>query len=62
LEEGELPLALSLKQQFPTKLHFFPPLPTIDKKNRPRKPFFDVFPFPVKDLGGFCEKNLILKN
>jgi hypothetical protein len=62
LEEEELPLALSLKQQFPTKLHFFPLPPTIDKKKAYRKPFFDVFPFPLKDLRGFGGKNFILKN
>jgi hypothetical protein len=60
--ERELPPALSFRQQFPTKLHFFPLAPTIVKKKELRKPLFDVFPFVVKDLAGFSVKYFILNN
>jgi hypothetical protein len=61
VEMGKLLAALSLRQQFPTKLHISPPAPTIDKKNGRCKPFFVIFPLQDNDLAHFVNIKIIVK-
>jgi hypothetical protein len=44
----------------PTKNHFFPLLPTIDKKKAKCKAFLVIFSLEVNELGRLLHKNFIL--